>query len=85
MNRTDRLVAMVRFLQGRRVVLASEMARLFEVTERTIFRAMSALVEADLRINGEAGFGYCLMKGYQLPPVMFTAVAASPFSWAGNW
>ena len=77
MNRTDRLVAMVLFLQGRRVVRASEMAKHFEVTERTIYRDMSALGEACVPISGEAGVGYCLMKGYQLPPVMFTAEEAS--------
>lgn len=77
MNRTDRLVAMVLFLQGRRVVRAAEMAQHFEVTERTVYRDMAALGEAGVPISGEAGVGYCLMKGYQLPPVMFTAEEAS--------
>ena len=84
MNRTDRLVAMVLFLQGRRVVRASEMAKHFEVTERTIYRDMSALGEAGVPISGEAGVGYCLMKGYQLPPVMFTAEEASAFFVGGE-
>jgi len=84
MNRTDRLVAMVMFLQGRRVVRAAEMARHFEVTERTIYRDMSALGEAGVPISGEAGVGYCLMKGYQLPPVMFTAEEASAFFVGGE-
>ena len=84
MNRTDRLVAMVMFLQGRRVVRASEMAKHFEVTERTIYRDMSALGEAGVPISGEAGVGYCLMKGYQLPPVMFTAEEASAFFVGGE-
>lgn len=77
MNRTDRLVAMVLFLQGRRVVRASELARHFEVTERTVYRDIAALGEAGVPITGEAGVGYCLMKGYQLPPVMFTAEEAA--------
>ncbi len=77
MNRTDRLVAMVLFLQGRRVVRAMEMAEHFEVTERTIYRDISALCEAGVPIAGEAGVGYSLMKGYQLPPVMFTAEEAT--------
>jgi predicted DNA-binding transcriptional regulator YafY len=68
---------MVLFLQGRRVVRASEMATHFEVTERTIYRDIAALGEAGVPISGEAGVGYCLMKGYQLPPVMFTAEEAS--------
>ncbi len=77
MNRTDRLVAMVLFLQGRRVVRAIELAEHFEVTERTVYRDVSALCEAGVPISGEAGVGYSLMKGYQLPPVMFTAEEAT--------
>jgi predicted DNA-binding transcriptional regulator YafY len=77
MNRTDRLVAMVLFLQGRRVVRACELAEHFEVTERTVYRDIAALGEAGVPISGEAGVGYCLMKGYQLPPVMFTADEAT--------
>src|SRR5882762_8641742 len=77
MNRTDRLVAMVLFLQGRRVVRAMELAEHFEITERTVYRDISALCEAGVPISGEAGVGYSLMKGYQLPPVMFTAEEAT--------
>jgi predicted DNA-binding transcriptional regulator YafY len=77
MNRTDRLVAMVLYLQGRRVVRAAELAEHFEVTERTVYRDVAALSEAGVPIAGEAGVGYTLMKGYHLPPVMFTAEEAS--------
>lgn len=76
MNRTDRLVAMVLFLQGRRVVRAEEMARHFEVTVRTVYRDIVALGEAGVPVVGEAGVGYSLVKGYHLPPVMFTAEEA---------
>ena len=76
MNRTDRLVAMVLHLQGRRVVRASELAEHFEITERTVYRDIAALGEAGVPISGEAGVGYSLMKGYQLPPVMFSAEEA---------
>jgi predicted DNA-binding transcriptional regulator YafY len=77
MNRTDRLVAMVLHLQGRRVVRAEEMAAHFEVNIRTVYRDIAALGEAGVPIMGEAGVGYALLKGYQLPPVMFTADEAS--------
>jgi predicted DNA-binding transcriptional regulator YafY len=77
MNRTDRLVAMVLHLQGRRVVRAEELAIRFEVNIRTVYRDIAALGEAGVPISGEAGVGYCLMKGYQLPPVMFTADEAT--------
>jgi predicted DNA-binding transcriptional regulator YafY len=77
MNRTDRLVAMVLHLQGRRVVRAEQLAAHFEINIRTVYRDIAALGEAGVPISGEAGVGYCLMKGYQLPPVMFTADEAS--------
>jgi predicted DNA-binding transcriptional regulator YafY len=76
MNRTDRLVAMVMFLQGRRLVKADELARHFEVNVRTVYRDVSALSEAGVPVVGEAGVGYTLVKGYHLPPVMFTAEEA---------
>jgi predicted DNA-binding transcriptional regulator YafY len=76
MNRIDRLVAMVMYLQGRRVVRAEEMAEHFEVTVRTVYRDIGALGEAGVPISGEAGVGYSLVKGYHLPPVMFTAEEA---------
>lgn len=72
MNRVDRLVAMVLHLQGRRVVRAEELAREFEISERTVYRDISALGEAGVPVVGEAGVGYSLARGYHLPPVMFT-------------
>lgn len=84
MNRTDRLVAMVLFLQGRRVVRAEDLAARFEINIRTVYRDIAALGEAGVPIAGEAGVGYCLMKGYQLPPVMFTAEEASAFFVGGE-
>ncbi|MDB6114794.1 MAG: hypothetical protein JWQ62_1739, partial [Lacunisphaera sp.] len=68
---------MVLHLQGRRVVRAEELAAHFSVNIRTVYRDMAALGEAGVPISGEAGVGYCLMKGYQLPPVMFTAEEAT--------
>lgn len=64
---------MVLFLQGRRVVRAEELARHFEITVRTVYRDIAALSEAGVPVVGEAGVGYSLVKGYHLPPVMFTA------------
>jgi predicted DNA-binding transcriptional regulator YafY len=54
---------MVMHLQGRRVVRAAELAAHFEVTERTIYRDISALSEAGVPISGEAGVGYSLHEG----------------------
>ncbi len=76
MNRTDRLVALVMMLQSRRVTTAAEMASHFEITERTVYRDIAALGESGVPIVGEPGVGYSLMRGYHLPPVMFSSEEA---------
>jgi len=77
MHRTDRLVAIVLFLQGRRLVRAEDLAGHCEVRLRTIYRDLAALGEAGVPISGEVGVGYTLVKGYHLPPVLFTAEEAA--------
>ncbi len=77
MNRVDRLLALILFLQARRVVTAEEMAAHFELSVRTIYRDLVALGQAGVPIVAEAGVGYTLMRGYHLPPVNFTTEEAS--------
>ena len=71
-------------LQSRRVVRAEDLADHFEISVRTIYRDMAALGEAGIPIISEAGVGYSLVKGYHLPPVMFTAEEASALSIGGK-
>ncbi|MEM7600473.1 MAG: YafY family protein, partial [Verrucomicrobiota bacterium] len=77
MNRIDRLTAMILMLQGRRVVTAEQIAEYFEISVRTVYRDIAALGEAGVPIIAEAGVGYALMKGYHMPPVMFTEAEAA--------
>lgn len=56
---------------------ADELATHFEINVRTVYRDVSALSEAGVPVVGEAGVGYSLVKGYHLPPVMFTAEEAT--------
>jgi len=77
MNRTDRLLALILYLQGRRIVTAEEMAQHFKLSVRTIYRDLAALGEAGVPIEAEAGVGYRLVKGYHLPPVNFTEEEAA--------
>ena len=72
MNRTDRLLAIVLELQGRTRVTAEELANIFEVTKRTIYRDIQALNEGGVPVVSAAGQGYWLMEGYFLPPVSFS-------------
>ncbi|MEW6268540.1 MAG: YafY family protein [Thermodesulfobacteriota bacterium] len=71
MRRADRLFEIIQILRRRRVVKARELAERLEVSERTIYRDVQALVASRVPIDGEAGVGYSLRKGYDLPPLMF--------------
>jgi predicted DNA-binding transcriptional regulator YafY len=48
------------------------MARRLEVSTRTIYRDIAHLQGSGLPIEGEAGIGYLLRPGFDLPPVTFT-------------
>jgi predicted DNA-binding transcriptional regulator YafY len=84
MNRVDRLVAILLHLQSRRVVRAEDIAAHFEISVHTVYRDLSALGQGGVPILAEAGVGYSLVKGYHLPPVMFTAEEASALSLGGK-
>jgi predicted DNA-binding transcriptional regulator YafY len=77
-------MAIVVYLQGRRVTRAEDMAAHFEISVRTMYRDLAALGEAGIPIMAEAGVGYCLVKGYHLPPVMFTAEEAGALFLGGK-
>jgi len=72
MRRADRLFQIVQLLRRRRTVTtAREIARKLEISERTVYRDVSDLVLAGTPIDGEAGVGYRIRPGYDLPPLMF--------------
>ncbi len=80
MNRIDRLLALILYLQSRRTCTAEAMAEHFGLSVRTIYRDIAALGEAGVPILAEAGIGYSLMKGYLLPPVNFSEQEAYALS-----
>ncbi len=85
MNRIDRLTAMLIHLQSKKVVRAEEMADRFEMSLRTVYRDVKALMEAGVPIGSEAGKGYFIVDGYHLPPVMFTQDEAGAMLLAGKF
>lgn len=72
MNRIDRLTSILLMLQSHRVLTAEKISDRFEISVRTVYRDLSALGEAGVPIIAEAGVGYSLMRGYNIPPIMFT-------------
>lgn len=73
MRRADRLFQIVQALRGGRMLTARDLAQRLEVSERTIYRDMRDLMATGVPIEGEAGFGYVLRGGFEIPPLMFTA------------
>ncbi|MEO8244230.1 MAG: YafY family protein [bacterium] len=72
MRRADRLFQIVQFLRGGRLVTARSLAERLEVSERTIYRDVADLIGSGVPVEGEAGVGYIMRAGFELPPLMFT-------------
>ncbi|MEO0327310.1 MAG: YafY family protein [Pseudomonadota bacterium] len=72
MSRSDRMFEIIQILRGsKRSLTADELAKKLEVSTRTIYRDISALQTMQTPIEGEAGIGYVMRKGYDLPPLNF--------------
>ncbi len=72
MRRADRLFQIVQYLRGGRLITAARLAERLEVSQRTIYRDIADLIGSGVPIEGEAGVGYVMRAGYDLPPMMFT-------------
>jgi len=72
MRRADRLFQVIQHLRGGRLVTAAQLAEQLEVSERTIYRDIADLQSTGVPIEGEAGVGYVLRSGFDIPPLMFT-------------
>lgn len=72
MRRADRLFQIVQHLRGGRLVTARMLGERLEVSERTIYRDIADLQSTGVPIDGEAGVGYLMREGFELPPLMFT-------------
>ena len=73
MRRADRLFDVIQILRtARKPVTAATIAEELEVTVRTVYRDVATLQARRVPIEGAAGLGYVLRKGFDLPPLMFT-------------
>jgi len=72
MRRADRLFHIIQLIRGRRLTTARYLAQRLEVSERTIYRDVADLQSQGVPLEGEAGVGYRLGAGFDLPPMMFT-------------
>lgn len=73
MRRADRLLQIIQIFRRKSgPVTARQIASELEVARRTIYRDIVSLVSSGVPLRGEAGVGYILEDGYDLPPLMFT-------------
>ncbi len=74
MSRSVRMFEIIQLLRSADAPLtANDIASMLEVTKRTIYRDIAALQAMRVPIEGEAGVGYVMRPGFDLPPLMFTA------------
>ena len=73
MRRADRLFQIIQVLRRtRKPLTADAIAAELETSKRTIYRDIATLIGQRVPIRGEAGMGYILEKGFDLPPLMLT-------------
>src|SRR5215216_3880726 len=71
MRRTSRLFEIIQFLRSaRKPLTAAAIAETLEVTKRTVYRDVASLQAMSVPIYGEAGVGYVMRPGYDLPPLV---------------
>jgi predicted DNA-binding transcriptional regulator YafY len=70
-RRADRLFEIIQLMRRKPTVRARDLCEALEVSERTIYRDIRDLVASGVPIEGEAGVGYVLRAGFDLPPLMF--------------
>jgi predicted DNA-binding transcriptional regulator YafY len=73
MSRSDRLFEIIQMLRrAKKPWTADRLADALEVTPRTIYRDIAALQAMRVPVAGEAGVGYLMRPGFDLPPLMFS-------------
>lgn len=74
MRKADRLFQIVQILRrSSRPITADAIAEELETSKRSVYRDIAALIGQRVPVRGEAGIGYVLDAGFDLPPLMFTA------------
>jgi predicted DNA-binding transcriptional regulator YafY len=74
MRRADRLFQIVQMLRrSPKPVTADAIAVELETSKRSVYRDIAALMGQRVPIRGEAGIGYVLEGGFDMPPLMLTS------------
>lgn len=73
MRKSDRLFQLTNILRRHQPVTARQLAEKLQVSERTIYRYIDDLSLSGIPVYGEAGVGYRLSEGFELPPLQLSA------------
>lgn len=77
MNRIDRLMGILTYLQSHKFVMAEKLSDKFEISVRTVYRDIKALAEIGIPVSFENNKGYFIVQGYFLAPVSLTSSEAN--------
>jgi predicted DNA-binding transcriptional regulator YafY len=74
MRRADRLFQIIQILRrSGGPTTAAALAAEMETSKRSVYRDIASLIGQRVPIRGEAGIGYVLESGFDLPPLMLTS------------
>lgn len=86
MRKADRLFQIVQILRrSGRPITAAEIAGELETSKRSVYRDIAALIGQRVPIRGEAGFGYVLEGGFDMPPLMLTEDEIEAATLGAQW
>ncbi|WP_137898170.1 YafY family protein [Sphingomonas sp. 2SG] len=86
MRRADRLFEIVQLLRRARGPLTGEaIAAELETSRRSVYRDIAALIAQHVPIRGEAGIGYVLERGFDMPPLMLTSDEVEAVVLGAQW
>ena len=86
MRRADRLFRIIQILRRKkRPITADEIAEELETSVRTIYRDIAQLMTERVPIRGEAGVGYVLEGGFDMPPLMLTPDEVEAAMLGASW
>lgn len=74
MRKAERLFEIIQLLRlAREPISAQRIAAELGSSKRSVYRDIAALKEQNVPVRGEAGIGYVLEKGFDMPPLMLTS------------
>lgn len=87
MRRSDRLFQIIQIFRSavRSPITAKQLADELEVSVRTVYRDIADLMTQRVPIRGEAGIGYVLDSGYDMPPLMLTSEEVEAALLGAQW